>query len=434
MQLSGWGQYPRVNSTLYFPHYQQALIELLEKHAQTTLIARGLGRSYGDSALAEEVISTTRLDYLRHFDEKTGVLRCDAGVSLATIIQLFVKRGWFLAVTPGTKHVSVGGAIASNVHGKNHHQVGSFKDHLLSFKLASISEGVLECNRAANAELFHATCGGMGLTGIILEATIQLKPIRSAYINQTTIKTFHLSETLAVLDAYNQATYSVAWIDCLASQHRLGRGLVMLGEHAEDGAFDLINKTPLTVPCSMPAWLLNQYSIQAFNALYYQRQRKKISHARVHLETFFYPLDNLNAWYKLYGRNGFIQYQFVIPKEAGLAGMQTILSKIASTKRGSFLAVLKAFGHADDAFLSFPMAGYTLALDFKIESGVFELLAELDELVLAHGGRLYLAKDARMSQTTFKQSYPQWEDFMALRQRLGADRRFHSYQSRRLGL
>ena len=432
MKLTSWGRCPILESIQFAP--QNISDVSIHLAATDALIPRGLGRSYGDSALAAQVLSTLSLNHFIAFDNETGILTCEAGVSLVDILTTFVPKGWFLSVTPGTKFVTIGGAIASDVHGKNHHVDGSFSNHVHSFQIIVADSSCVECSRTSHPELFRATCGGMGLTGIIVSATIGLKKIQSAFINETTYKAKNLEEVFALFEAHQASTYSVAWIDCLASGENLGRSLLMLGEHAEEGGLILNNAKKLSVPCTMPTLLLNSYSIKAFNALYYNKQREKIVERFVHYDKYFYPLDGLNHWNRLYGKNGFTQYQFVLPKVAGFEGMTKILKEISASKRGSFLSVLKAFGPENENYLSFPMEGYTLALDFKIEPGLFELLERLDRIVLEVGGRIYLAKDVRMSEATFKQSYTKWLDFATIRTRYGADKHFHSLQSKRLGI
>jgi FAD/FMN-containing dehydrogenase len=432
MELSGWGRYPRVETELHVPISRTPACDLVA--TSPSLLPRGMGRSYGDAALGDVLLSTRQLNRLRAFDEQAGVLRCDAGVTLAEIIEVLLPRGWFLPVTPGTRFVSVGGAIASDVHGKNHHLDGCFSEFVDSFSLACGDGVVRQCSRTEHPELFFATCGGMGLTGVILDATLRLRRVTSAYIEQVTYKAQHLQQALELFEEHQRSTYSVAWIDCVASGKALGRSLLMVGEHARDQDRHLCRKLPLSVPFDAPAALLNHYSIQAFNSLYFHRIRRPRSEQRVDYRTFFYPLDGIDQWNRLYGRQGFIQYQFVVPREAGLEGLSTILQRIAASGRGSFLAVLKAFGAANESPLSFPLEGYTLALDFKMQDDLLPLLDELDRMVLDHGGRLYLAKDARMSAATFRQSYPRWEAFQALRERYGARGKFISLQAQRLGL
>lgn len=440
MKISGWGRYPVIDSETRFANLPGLVNSLVRDSQDSGLIARGLGRSYGDSSLAPHNINTTKLDHFISFDEESGLLTCMAGVSFAEILKVFVPRGWFLPVTPGTQFVTVGGAIASDVHGKNHHLDGSFSEHVSELKLCLANGETINCSANENHELFRATCGGMGLTGIILQASFKLIRIDSAYIDETTFKTANLEETLALFEEHQQTTYSVAWIDCLATGDNLGRSLLMLGEHAKQNQqqpstpFTAAKPSKLNMPIDLPSFTLNSLSVKAFNALYYGKVRQQQSQRQTHYAPYFYPLDSIRNWNRMYGKNGFVQYQFVIPKSAGLEGLSEILNKIALSKRGSFLAVLKVFGKGNDNYLSFPEEGYTLALDFKMDSSLLAFLDELDRVVLNYGGKLYLTKDARMSETTFKRSYPQWEQFQQIRHQYDAHTKFNSLQSYRLGL
>lgn len=434
MLTHGWGRYPVMDAEIRSPATRTAAAALLASWQERQLIPRGMGRSYGDSALAESIVSTAHLNLLLDFDANNGTVRCSAGVTVAELLDIFLPRGWFLPVTPGTKFVSIGGAIASDVHGKNHHADGCFSEFVDNFDMLLASGDIVNCSRERHADLFHATCGGMGLTGIILEATLKLKQVRSAFIEQTTFKARDLEDAFSLFETHRGATYSVAWIDCLARGKQMGRSLVMLGEHAGEGGLGTQPKRPMTVPFDMPAPLLNRFSIGAFNALYYGRVLASRSARRMHYEPYFYPLDGILHWNRLYGKRGFVQYQFVLPKESGMAGMHAVLNAISASGRGSFLAVLKAFGRENANLLSFPIEGYTLALDFKLEDGLFSLLDELDAMVLDHGGRIYLAKDARMNMQTFKRSYSRWEAFQSIRAQYGALGKFTSRQSQRIGL
>ncbi|GKT13003.1 MAG: decaprenylphospho-beta-D-ribofuranose 2-oxidase [Thiomicrorhabdus sp.] len=441
MKLSGWGRYPEISSQSVkaskVRDIQSAVRQALTDN-NDLFIARGLGRSYGDSSLSTNTLLTEQLDQFLNFDESTGIVHCASGVSLTDILNVFIPRGWFLPVTPGTQFVTVGGAIASDVHGKNHHLDGSFSDHIINLRICVATGDIVKCSPTENRELFLATCGGMGLTGTIVSARFKLIPIESAFIEETTWKTDNLAETIALFEEHQNATYSVAWIDCLTKGKNLGRSLLMLGEHAKQqddtDNFKLAKPSKLTIPLDMPSNLLNSFTVKSFNTLYYNRVREKETQRLAHYAPFFYPLDSIKNWNRLYGKNGFTQYQFVLPQAAGYEGMAKVLNKIVDSKRGSFLAVLKAFGKGNENYLSFPMKGYTLAIDFKIDQTLFAFLDELDQIVLDYGGRLYLAKDARMTEATFKQSYPQWEQFQAVRQQYGSDKVFNSLQSKRLGL
>jgi FAD/FMN-containing dehydrogenase len=435
MLIHGWGRYPVIEASASLPHTLKDLQSDQIFQTDESLIARGLGRSYGDSALNQNVISSSRLNLVKRFDIKNGVIACDAGVSLADLLNVIVPHGWFLPVTPGTKYITVGGAIASDVHGKNHHLEGCFSEFVDSFCLLTGDGQLLQCSKQINSDLFRATCGGMGLTGVVAEATLRLKRISSSFVESRLFKAPNLKEALELFEQHHATTYAVAWIDCLAKKKRLGRSVLMLGEHAQGGGLVQTEDDPrLSIPCNMPSALLNKYSIKLFNALYYQRVRVKDSKQRVHYHPYFYPLDSIGHWNRMYGKNGFTQYQCVIPKAAGREGITRVVQAIADSGKGSFLAVLKVFGAQNFNYLSFPIEGYTLALDFKIEPGLFKLLDDLDAIVLDYGGRLYLAKDVRMSEHTFKKSYPNWESFQEIRARFGSLKKFSSLQSQRLGL
>ena len=434
MLVSGWGRYPIIESEILTPFTSDHALQQLNSRAFDKIIPRGMGRSYGDSSLAAHMLSSSYLNHILEFNDDTGLVRVQSGVSLDDLLNVFLPRGWFLNVTPGTRFISVGGAIASDVHGKNHHIDGCFSNFVKSISLLIADGSIITCSPNENSELFYATCGGMGLTGMILEAEIYLKSVSSSFIDETIIKTNNLEHALELFDEHNNSTYSVAWIDCLSSGKKLGRSLLMLGEHSKNGGYVMSDKKKLSVPIDMPSSLLNRYSVAAFNALYYNRIQRSTTQHTVHYEPYFYPLDGILNWNKLYGKKGFTQYQFVIPKEAGKEGMTEILNRIVESRRGSFLAVLKAFGEKNKNYLSFPLKGYTLALDFKIDNNLFGLLDELDKIVLNYGGRVYLTKDVRVNEDTFKKSYPEWETFMNVRKQYKADKVFNSLQSERLGI
>ena len=431
--LSGWGKYPRIEvRKLDARGRAQALAAA---SAESSLIARGNGRAYGDAALNRAAtLSLLPSNRMLAFDEATGLLTCEGGAMLAEILDVFVPRGWFPPVTPGTKFVTVGGMIASDVHGKNHHGAGSFGEHVQSLDLALADGTVVTCSPSREPDLFAATCGGMGLTGVILSASFKLTPIGSPFIRQETRRAANLAEAVALLESSAHRTYSVAWIDCLARGADLGRSVIFLAEHAsrEEAAGAKAGKRrSLAMPVDAPAWALNRFTVQAFNALYYNIQRPPS--ALVPYEPYFYPLDAIHDWNRLYGRAGFTQYQCVLPKGAALAGMEQLLDRIARSGRGSFLSVLKQF-RAQDGLLSFPMEGLTLALDFAVDRQTLALLDELDSVVADHGGRIYLAKDARWSAAHLRRGYPRLEEFLAIRRRVDPSGKFSSLLSQRLGL
>lgn len=430
--LSGWGRFPTHRSLVHHPRSLDDASKLLSHRRGSTFIPRGLGRSYGDSALADQVVQTSYLDHFLSFDHNTGILKCGAGVTLSEILRVFLPRGWFLQVTPGTRFVTIGGAIASDVHGKNHHLIGTFSESVLSMDVLLATGEIVTCTRSSYADLFHATCGGMGLTGIILTATVQLQPVQSCLVEQTTFKTATLQETLELFQSEQNHPYSVAWIDCLAPSRRLGRSLLMIGRHSAQGWGCSERRYPaFHIPIDLPSFTLNRWSVKLFNEIHYRIGKTGLS-ANVDIDSFFYPLDRVGSWNRIYGKRGFTQYQFVIPTEAGEEGLTRILKMITNTGEGSFLAVLKLFGPENDNLLSFPMEGYTLALDFRMNNRTLKLMSELDAVILDYGGRLYLAKDARMSAHMFHKTYPKATDFRAIREKYGAVGKFESLQSKRL--
>jgi FAD/FMN-containing dehydrogenase len=432
MKLSGWGRFPKAEARGNFFQSTEEAARLMS--AGHPWIAHGAGRSYGDSALNRDVIFTRQFNGLIGFDEGQGIVHCAAGMTLAEIIDRTLPRGWFLKVTPGTKQITAGGAIASDVHGKNHHQQGCFSSSVLSLRLMMPDGRIMTCSRKENFDLFRATCGGMGLTGLIIEAVIQLVRVNSAFIRERTIRCRGLDEIFEEFEKNQDTPYSVAWVDCLSVGNSQGRGLVMLGEHADDGDLSSPPWRTVTVPERFPSLLLNRFSVRLFNQFYYTTSGRTPLTRRVPLGRFFYPLDRLDSWNRMYGPAGFIQYQFVIPAGVGAEGLRAVLKRVTDAGRGPFLAVLKLFGPQNENMLSFPLLGYTLALDFKMHPRLFPLLDELDAIVLDHGGRLYLAKDARMKSGVFERGYPEAENFRKIRQRYGLTDRIRSLQSLRLSI
>ena len=440
-RIANWGNHPVVDAKVHRFRSEEDLRAALANPAPA--IARGLGRSYGDSSLAASILSSDSFNRFLAFDPETGVLTCESGVSIADILDVFVPRGWFPPVTPGTKFVTIGGAIAADVHGKNHHKVGCFGDHVLSMDIMLADGSIVTCSPTEHAELFDTTCGGMGLTGIILRATIRLKRIESAYIREEVVPAANLDGIMDLFEASAHWTYTVAWIDCLSSGSSLGRSIMMRGEHAtaEETKKEKPDVDPLgfkavpklTVPFMLPSFLLNSLTVRAFNALYYRMHAGANQHRLTNFDTFFYPLDAILHWNRIYGRRGFTQYQVAFPLESSRAGLRELLEKISASGQGSFLAVLKLFG-PQRRVLSFPREGYTLALDFPINDRVLRLFDELDQIVLRHGGRLYLAKDARVQADVFRKGYANANAFRDRIKQWDPAGRWQSLQSKRVGL
>ncbi|UXP32427.1 FAD-binding oxidoreductase [Reichenbachiella agarivorans] len=439
-KLSNWTRFPVIEAELTEPAFCDDVIKEIDKKER--VIARGNGRCYGDASLNVQVLSTLKLNKILAFDPMTGIIEVQSGILLSDILDFIVPKGWFLPVTPGTKFITVGGAIASNVHGKNHHKEGSFSNFVESFELLQADHTIVEVCAQDNPELFDLTHGGMGLTGVVLSAKIRLKKIDNALIDTLNIKASNLEEVFELFQKHKDYTYSVAWIDCYQKGSSIGRSVLMLGEHASKEqvngkespkAHTSSPKPKLKMPMDLPNWALNGFTIRLFNFLYYHKQWKKQSKKLVHYEGFFYPLDSILEWNKLYGRRGFIQYQFVLPLEGSIEGLKVMLDMIRTSGYGSFLAVLKLFGAKDNEF-SFPMEGYTLALDFPIKDGLFEFLDLMDEQVIKYGGRIYLSKDARMSRSTFETTYPQLPEVKSVLKKYNLGGKFESQLSKRLGL
>lgn len=436
-RLDGWGGVCAQDVALSRP---ATVAQVREAVTQGPLIARGMGRAYGDAALAARVLDMLGMDRMIDFDESTGLLTAEAGVTLARIIEAFLPRGWFPLVTPGTKFVSLGGALAADVHGKNHHLDGSFRACVRWIDVMDGAGVVHRCSAQDNAELFHHTIGGMGLTGVILAAQIQLQPVESGWIAQTTIPAPTLESAIDVFEANLDARYSVAWIDCLATGAQRGRSLVMLGRHAvaadlppgkRVAPLRLPARSGPTVPFTLPGFTLNRATVRAFNALYWWNGRRKPRQQIVDWDSYFYPLDAISQWNRIYGRAGFRQFQCALPLDQARAGLAAILDQIAQAGRGSFLAVLKRFG-AQAGPLSFPTEGYTLALDFTRSPADDALVARLHDLTVDHGGRFYLAKDSHLTSDILHRSDPRWSQFHAWRQARGLDKAFASTLSNRL--
>jgi FAD/FMN-containing dehydrogenase len=440
VELSGWGRHPRSDCAVIEARGPEDVLAAIG--GTETLIARGNGRSYGDPALNPDgTLSLLRSNRFVDFEPLSGMLTCEAGVLLEDVIDTLLPLGWFPPVTPGTKFVTIGGMIASNVHGKNHHLAGSFGDHVESIDLALADGRVVRCSGKENESLFAATCGGMGLTGVILRARFRLMPVETGFIRRETRRLRNLAEAMDAFEAARDWTYSVAWIDCLARGDALGRSLLFLGEHARAGELpaerrlaplSIPKKHSRTVPVDVPGFAQNRWSIGAFNELYYRVARPGTD--ILDYDRFFYPLDGILEWRRLYGRAGLVQYQCVLPLAASRVGLTLLLKRIADAGLGSFLGVLKLFGHQNSGMLSFPMEGYTLALDFPARAKTLALFPILDAIVADHGGRLYLAKDAATSPPMIERFYPGLNQFRAVRKRVDPAGKFASLQSRRLGL
>ena len=443
--LSGWGRFPAALTQLVRPEQMHGLPELVRRHPH--IIARGLGRSYGDAAINGDGVALLieRLNRFLGFDPASGEVRCESGVTIQDLLVHLQPRGFFPPVTPGTKYITLGGALAADVHGKSHHKDGSFSRHVSWFKLLTASGEVVRCSRDENADLFWATLGGMGLTGIITDVCFRMKTVESAYVSVDYERAPNIDAALQLFENSDaQYTHSVAWIDCLTKGRHLGRSILMRGNWAPESALSrkqaqnplsLRGAKRMAVPFDAPRFLLNPLSVRLFNAAFYHRHRTA-RNVLVPYEPFFYPLDKIRDWNRLYGKRGFLQYQCVLPYRGGREGMIRILELLSSEGHASFLAVLKRFGESEPGqLLSFPRPGYTLAVDLPRDGERQDtLLANLDRVVLQAGGRVYLAKDARLSAESFQAMYPEAPRWLEIKRQVDPERRFTSSLSRRLGL
>ncbi len=417
-RYESWGRYPTAHHEDVVPVFWRGDVPELDRFVPSVL-PYGQGRSYGDCCLNDGgiLLATAPLNRFLAFDESSGLLRCEAGVTLAEIIDVFLPRGWFLPVVPGTKWVSVGGAIANDIHGKNHHRAGTFGRHVHRFELLR-SDGVrVNCTENENAELFRATIAGLGLTGLILWAEVQLKRVPGPWIQAEQIRFDSLDQFFEMsARADREFEYTVAWLDCAAPPQRLGRGLFLRGNHAEHSLPPERNgrsRPALRVPCNAPNFLINRWTIRAFNAAYFLAGSGKNGARFESYSKFFFPLDVLGQWNRLYGRRGFLQYQCVVRPSDAPAAVNEILHRIAHAGVAPALGVLKDFGEVrSPGMLSFPRPGATLALDFAFDGeATLHLLDDLDAIVREHEGAVYPAKDARMSAESFATFFPLWHEF-----------------------
>lgn len=438
--LSGWGNYPMTESFAFEPRNAAECMEVLQ---QDTLVPRGLGRSYADQATNEQhyVAVCTKMNYFMAWDEANGILECQSGTSLEEIINTFGPKGWLPMICPGTKFVTIGGAIANDIHGKAHHIDGSFVNCVLSFTIMLADGRILNASRTENEDLFWANFGGLGLLGVILTAKIKLRKIETTYFRQKSMVIKDLDHMLEAVTKYDETfNYSVAWIDALATGKKLGSGVLTLGnaaklnelpEKLKADPLKLHATSKLFVPFFLPSFVLNGLTVRMMNKViaFVQNSPKDF----VHYEKFFFPLDAINNWNRGYGKRGFIQYQFVIPEANGRQNLKEILELIAASGCRPFLNVFKKMGEGQ-GILSFPFKGYTLAIDFPVSKELHAFTPKLDEKVLSAGGRLYLGKDGMLTAAMFRAMYPQYEQWLAVKRKYDPHDRFSSNIGRRLQL
>lgn len=440
IKLSGWGNYKPVECAVYRPEKAREISALWRSHA-SSLIARGLGRSYGDAALNPEgVISSERLNRFIDFDAEKGIITAEGGVSLAEILNVTILKGWFLPVIPGTKYASLGGAIACNIHGKNHYAKGDLAEHILSLKLCLASGESIECSKDKNPEIFWATCGGLGMTGYIERAVLQLIPIESTSLTSWRVKAKNIEEMAALFRAHRaDSDYMIGWINHFASGKNLGAGIFEKSRHAKLYEGEPLGKYKekepgITIPKFFPSFVLNKYSMAVYNRTRFFGVSEKGKEEKRSFAEFFHPLDSLNHWHRLYGRHGFLQYQFMVPEgKNAVIDMQNILQMIQDSGLFSFLAVIK-YHRRGKGFMTFPIEGFSIALDFPAEGKIFPLLDRIDEELCKIGGRIYLAKDARakpgMIERMYGDNFRTWKKII---RELDPQNKINSGMAERLG-
>ncbi len=446
VRLAGWGMTEPTVAEVAQPRSADEVAALMKGASAAGVIARGLGRSYNNAAQNDGglVLSMAEMTDVLSFDQASGVVTCEAGVSLEQLMVRLLPAGWFVPVSPGTRQVTVGGAIAADVHGKNHHSAGSFARHVLSFDLLTADGDVRTVTPESDADLFWGTAGGMGLTGIILRATIAMKPVETSRLIVDTVRTANIDDTMAYLASTDKDyDYTVAWTDCLAGRGSLGRSVITSGDFATIGEVRYRKRArPLEfkpsalvgAPPVVPSGLINARTVALLNEAWFRRAPRRRSGEIQTIGRFFHPLDGIRNWNRVYGPAGFRQYQYVVPFGAEDV-VRRSLERISALRAPSFVTVLKRFGEGDQGMLSFPMPGWTLALDFPSRTPwLSQLLGELDELVLEAGGRLYLAKDSRIPAELMPRMYPRYEDFRRLRAEIDPAGIFSSDLSVRLGL
>jgi decaprenylphospho-beta-D-ribofuranose 2-oxidase len=443
-EVMGWGRYPRSHSNVLPIFSPREAERALQQRVGLTLLGRGQGRAYGDAASnsGNVCLDFTPSDRFLGFDAKRGLLHAEAGVTLEQILNEFIPRGWFLPVTPGTKYPTLGGCVACDVHGKNHLSISNYLERL---HMLLADGSYVTCSPKEKPDLFWATTGGMGLTGLILSVELRLQPIESSYLRYEGIKANNLEEIFRLFEESETCPMTVAWIDCLAQGRTLGRSIMMRGEFARKAdlktsarrrqALAVSHNPKLIVPINFPAMSLNRFTVAAFNAVYFGKHPKRVE-AIMDYDSFFYPLDSVLQWNLIYGKPGMVQYQFLIPSKHSFEGIKTLLEAISATGKASFLAVLKKFGPMKpQGPISFPVPGYFLALDFPVGNGeILKHMERWDELVLKFGGRIYLAKDANLRAETFRAMYPRLDEWLQVKKKYDPNNVFVSDMARRLGL
>ena len=431
-KINSWGNFSNNFSLEYKFKNLFELKKHLKKKKKYTV--SGNYRSYGDSCLNKNILNTRNFSKIIFFDKKKGILRAQSGVTLKKILELIVPHGWFLMVTPGTKYVTLGGAISSDIHGKNHHRIGCFSECVINFKLMKPNGKTIDCSKKNNKDYFRAVCGGMGLIGVVTEASIKLLKIKSTKIEQDVYIAENLEKTFEYFEKYKKYNYSSAWVDTIKRNNSFGRSVFLAGNFSRKYNISRPNFKEKKIPFFFKFNVINNFTINLFNLFYYFKSKILKKNFLSGFDQFFFPLDTFVNWNLLYGKKGFLQYQFIIPKKKSYVAMLEILKEIEKNKIYSSLGVLKLYGKKNLNYLSFPIKGYSLAIDFPNTGKVLDLLEKLDLIVNRYNGRIYLAKDNRIRKKNFFKNYDNFNQFLKFRKKVGAINKFNSNQSKRIGI
>ena len=433
MNISGWGNNNIINSEIVYPKNDEEIIKILKSLKNNSIITRGLGRSYGDMSLNKNVLSLMKYEKYYDLNEETKTLECSANISIIEILEKIVNKGLFFNVSPGSKFVTIGGAIANDVHGKNHHKDGSFSDYIEELKLIIPDGTIRVCSKTSDSQLFRATCGGAGLTGIIISAKIKLLSIKSKNLDVRIFKTKNIKETLKKFKELEKSKYLVAWLDTIDKKN-LGRSVIFSGEHSDDNDLDFKLKKGFNLPSFLGKLIMNSFFISIFNRIYYLIHKNNSSKKK-NIDNFFYPLDRLLNWNKFYGKKGFTQLQILIKDENKYEEiLNQVLNFFMKKKIYSFLSTLKEYGKGNENYLSFAENGLSITLDIPVKENFFEIYQEFERIISNQNVKVYLAKDSFMSENFFKNSYNKITLFKEIKKKIDPESKLESIQSKRLGL
>ena len=431
--INGWGKYGKYKVKLYKPKTIDLVKEILKKSHSETFICRGLGRSYGDSSINSKIINLVNIKKKFEISKKKNEITCTSNFSIKELLPILLKENFFLKVTSGTQYVTIGGAIASDIHGKNHHQDGSFCDHINEIEVMLANGKIIKCSKNKNRKLFISTCGGMGLTGIILSAKIRLSKIPSSFIKETTIKSNSLKETLDYFKKYNHKKYIVSWIDTNAKNDNLGRGIIYIGEHIKKTNNNSSKHNSFRIPFNFPNFLLNNFLLKLLSKVFFLKSLK-FKDDIVEMEKYFYPLDNIEDWNKIYGKKGFVQIQILVSNKNVIKNLKKIILFFQKKNQVSFISTLKKMGKKNKNLLSFPEEGYTITFDIKNNTNLKIFYQELEGILIKMNAKIYLTKDALMTEKYFNKTYLNKKKFLQYKKLYDPHFKFTSNQSKRLGI